>query len=96
MGGAPLVQPGHRPVSGDPRPSATMCVLYQGEEDIEVGEGEIEVDDSILGVRVDDNGKTTVYVHDDEGMVRKYQFPSVDAFKAAEPELYEQVKPLLH
>jgi hypothetical protein len=65
-----------------------------GEAEIELEE-EIEVDDSILGARVDDNGKTTVYIRDDEGMVRKYQFPSLDAFKAAEPELYEHVKHLL-
>lgn len=36
MGGAPLVPAGNRPVSAEPRPSSTMCVLYQGEDGIEV------------------------------------------------------------
>ncbi len=35
MGSAPLVESGNRAVSGEARPSATMCVLHQG-EDIEV------------------------------------------------------------
>ena len=36
MGGASLVEPGNHLVSGAPRPSATMCVLHQGETTIEV------------------------------------------------------------
>lgn len=48
-----------------------------------------------LGVRMDDNGTITVFVRGESGKVIKYQFTDKEAFKAAEPDLYEQFRELM-
>ena len=49
---------------------------------------------TMLSVRTDDSGRITVKVKED-GELTKHEFSSKEAFQAAEPELYDQVKELL-